>query len=48
MNKTGLFRREIENMIEEKIKELKGLLLSENGAIVIIAKELGVDLHARG
>ncbi|MFX1337091.1 MAG: DUF2240 family protein [Promethearchaeota archaeon] len=40
---TGLTRNEIKNMVEEKKNELKGLI-SEEGALFIIAKELGVDV----
>ncbi|MFX1280352.1 MAG: DUF2240 family protein [Promethearchaeota archaeon] len=40
---TGLTRKEIQNMVEEKKKELKGLI-SEEGALFVIARELGVDV----
>ncbi len=40
---TGLNRNDIKNMVEEKKIELKGLI-SEEGALFIIAKELGVDI----
>ena len=40
---TGLSRKEINDMMEEKKSELKGLI-SEEGALFIIAKELGVDV----
>ena len=40
---TGLTRKEINAMVEEKKNELKGLI-SEEGALFIIAKELGVDV----
>jgi len=40
---TGLTRNEIKTMVEEKKIELKGLI-SEEGALFIIAKELGVDV----
>ena len=40
---TGLTRKEIETRVEEKKKELKGLI-SEEGALFVIAKELGVDV----
>ena len=40
---TGLTRKEIQNLVEEKKKELKGLI-SDEGALFIIAKELGVDI----
>ncbi|MBD3342722.1 MAG: DUF2240 family protein [Candidatus Lokiarchaeota archaeon] len=43
IEKTGLSKKEIENMVEEKKQELKGLI-SEEGALFIIAKELGVDV----
>jgi len=40
---TGLTRKEIQNMVEDKKKELKGLI-SEEGALFVIARELGVDV----
>ncbi|UCC21025.1 MAG: DUF2240 family protein [Promethearchaeota archaeon] len=40
---TGLTRKEIQNLVEEKKTELKGLI-SDEGALFIIAKELGVDI----
>ncbi|MFX0043380.1 MAG: DUF2240 family protein [Candidatus Hodarchaeota archaeon] len=40
---TGLERKEIEQLVEEKKTELKGLI-SDDGALFIIAKELGVDI----
>ena len=40
---TGLTRKEIQNLVEEKKNELKGLI-SDEGALFIIAKELGVDI----
>ncbi|MFX1322590.1 MAG: DUF2240 family protein, partial [Promethearchaeota archaeon] len=40
---TGLERKEIEQLVEEKKTELKGLI-SDEGALFIIAKELGVDI----
>ena len=40
---TGLLREEIEKMAEEKKAELKGLISTE-GALFIIAKELGIDI----
>ena len=40
---TGLTRKEIQNLVEEKKEELKGLI-SDEGALFIIAKELGVDV----
>ena len=40
---TGLTRKEIQDMVEEKKKELKGLI-SEEGALFVIARELGVDV----
>ena len=43
IEETGLSRNEINDMMEEKKKELKGLI-SEEGALFIIAKELGVDV----
>ncbi len=43
IEETGLTKIEIQNMVEEKKKELKGLI-SDEGALFIIAKELGVDV----
>ncbi|MHA1804300.1 MAG: DUF2240 family protein [Promethearchaeota archaeon] len=43
IEKTGLSKKEIQERVEEKIKELKGLI-SDEGALFIIAKELGVDV----
>ncbi len=40
---TGLSKKEIQDMVEEKKTELKGLI-SDEGALFIIAKELGVDV----
>ncbi|MFW9895886.1 MAG: DUF2240 family protein [Candidatus Thorarchaeota archaeon] len=40
---TGLTRKEIQDMVGEKKSELKGLI-SEEGALFIIARELGVDV----
>ncbi|MFO8019488.1 MAG: DUF2240 family protein [Promethearchaeia archaeon] len=40
---TGLSKREIQNKVKEKKDELKGLI-SEEGALFIIAKEYGVDV----
>ncbi|MFX1426606.1 MAG: DUF2240 family protein [Promethearchaeota archaeon] len=40
---TGLTRKEIQDMVEDKKKELKGLI-SEEGALFVIARELGVDV----
>jgi replication factor A1 len=40
---TGLTRKEIQGMVEDKKKELKGLI-SEEGALFVIARELGVDV----
>jgi replication factor A1 len=40
---TGLTRIEIKNLVEDKKNELKGLI-SDEGALFIIAKELGVDI----
>ena len=40
---TGLARKEIQDLVEEKKNELKGLI-SDEGALFIIAKELGVDV----
>ncbi|MFX1328673.1 MAG: hypothetical protein ACFE91_11145 [Promethearchaeota archaeon] len=41
---TGLTRKEIQNLVEDKKNELKGLI-SDDGALFIIAKELGVDIR---
>ncbi|MFX0104938.1 MAG: DUF2240 family protein [Candidatus Hodarchaeota archaeon] len=40
---TGLTRKEIQNLVQDKKSELKGLI-SDEGALFIIAKELGVDI----
>ncbi|MHA1931910.1 MAG: DUF2240 family protein [Promethearchaeota archaeon] len=40
---TGLTRKEIQDMVVDKKNELKGLI-SEEGALFIIARELGVDV----
>ena len=40
---TGLSKKEIQTLVEEKKEELKGLI-SEEGALFVIAKELGVDV----
>ena len=42
---TGLTRKEIQNLVGDKKNELKGLI-SEEGALFIIAKELGVDIKS--
>jgi replication factor A1 len=42
---TGLNRKEIQDLVSQKKEELKGLI-SEEGALFIIAKELGVDVKA--
>ncbi len=39
----GLTRKQIQNLVEDKKNELKGLI-SDEGALFIIAKELGVDI----
>ena len=43
IEETGLYRNDIKNLIDEKKSDLKGLI-SEEGALFIIAKELGVDV----
>ncbi|UCD02261.1 MAG: DUF2240 family protein [Promethearchaeota archaeon] len=43
IEETGLTRKEIQNLVEDKKNELKGLI-SDEGALFIIAKELGVDI----
>jgi replication factor A1 len=40
---TGLQRKEIQELVEEKKSELRGLI-SDEGALFIIAKELGLDI----
>ena len=40
---TGLNRKEIKSMVEETIKQRKGLI-SEKGALYVIAKELSVEI----
>ncbi|MFX1493292.1 MAG: DUF2240 family protein [Promethearchaeota archaeon] len=42
---TGLTRSEIHNKVEEKKSELKGLI-SDEGALFLIAKEFGVDVSS--
>ena len=42
---TGLTRKEIQDIVEDKKNELKGLI-SDEGALFIIAKELGVDVKS--
>jgi replication factor A1 len=42
IEETGLTRKEIQNLVEDKKNELKGLI-SDEGALFIISKELGVD-----
>jgi replication factor A1 len=44
IEETGLSKNEINNRVEEKKKELKGLI-SDEGALFIIAKELGVNIE---
>jgi len=43
IEETGLAKQEIQNLVKEKKEELKGLI-SDEGALFIIAKELGVDV----
>jgi len=43
IEETGLTKKEIEELVKEKKQELKGLI-SDEGALFIIAKELGVDV----
>lgn len=43
IEETGLSKNEIQTLVEEKKEELKGLI-SEEGALFVIAKELGVDV----
>jgi len=43
IEETGLNKKEIEDLVNEKKEELKGLI-SDEGALFIIAKELGVDV----
>ena len=40
---TGLSKTDIQSLVEEKKEELKGLI-SDEGALFVIAKELGVDV----
>ena len=42
-NETGITKKELRKMVREKQEELKGLI-SEEGALFIIGKELGVDI----
>ncbi len=43
IEETGLSKKEIQTLVEEKKEELKGLI-SDEGALFVIAKELGVDV----
>jgi len=43
---TGLSIQEINELVNEKVNELKGLI-SKEGALFILAKEFGVDLNAK-
>ncbi|TXT63569.1 MAG: putative replication protein A [Promethearchaeota archaeon] len=43
IEETGLTKKKIEDLVNEKKQELKGLI-SDEGALFIIAKELGVDV----
>ncbi|TFF87556.1 MAG: DUF2240 family protein, partial [Promethearchaeota archaeon] len=43
IEETGLSKKDIEERVKEKKKELKGLI-SEEGALFIIARELGVEI----
>ncbi|MFX0076159.1 MAG: DUF2240 family protein [Candidatus Hermodarchaeota archaeon] len=43
VEETGLSKSEIQTLVEEKKEELKGLI-SDEGALFVIAKELGVDV----
>lgn len=42
---TGLSKKDIEDLVEEKKQELKGLI-SEEGALFVIAKELGIEVSS--
>lgn len=44
IQKTGLSKKDIQNRVEEKKADLKGLI-SDEGALFIVAKELGVDIQ---
>jgi len=44
IQKTGLSKKEIQSKMEEKKEDLKGLI-SDEGALFIVAKELGVDIQ---
>ena len=45
MEKKKLTREEIKNLIDKQIEDFSGLI-DEEGAIVIVAKELGIDVKA--
>lgn len=45
MEETGLTRKEIAEKVQEKREELQGLI-SDEGALFIIGKELGIDFKA--
>jgi len=44
IEKTGLNKKDIEELVRKKKEELKGLI-SEEGALFVIAKDLGVDVR---
>ena len=44
IEKTGLNKKDIEDLVRKKKEELKGLI-SEEGALFVIAKDLGVDVR---
>lgn len=43
IEETGLSKKEIQDRLEEKKEELKGLI-TDKGALIVIAKELGVEI----
>ena len=43
MDETGLSRKDIQDLIDEKKTELKGLI-TDDGALLLIAKELKVEV----
>jgi len=46
IDETGLTKVEIQSLVDEKHEELKGLI-SDEGALFIISKELGIDIKEK-
>lgn len=47
IEQTGLEKKEIQKLVKGKIEEFKGLI-SEEGALFVVAKELEVELEVKG